>query len=583
MKLLQFKYCILLGALFVASCKKDLEEKFPNPENYSETGNLFPGMWTGMLYSWKLYIQDYGEWYWLLNDGMGVTAYSQIAQRYITPRYGWFSGYNDLTGQFGFGSTNNLWENRLNDYYTRLRSWATIKDKLATISGQQLTDNEIYFSLATLLKDYGALLNVDFYNSIPYSEAFKGSERVFFPKYDDPKEIYTTVLTELKTISEELPALYNQLSEIGRTVFAQQDIAFKGDIQKWVQYINAIRLRYSVRISGVDAAFAKTQIDDVLAKNNLPPDDQTWNLPTAHDPIGGGTWIRGLYENSYAIFMPNIIMRRLNRDLGSYQPGIDDPRLPVLAMPTKHWDTAIMKRQYRGVSYDADSQVPAYTAGDRYYVGANDFVQALRQNGKSAWSHTTFVRNKTFPNYMSSLAETDLLLAEVALKNLTTTAKDAGAYLKDAIVHSTKFWYAINQQSDYGRDSAYLLAPAIPTEDIINTYADSIVNRFNTRATLEDKMEILMQQKYIHLNIMNPYELWAELRRTRHPFLEPFTFNAQVMKPMPERLRYPSTEFTNNTDQYMKVKDQDNFTSPVFWVPTAQRSINPYWNNYDYE
>jgi hypothetical protein len=44
----------------------------------------------------------------------------------------------------------------------------------------------------------------------------------------------------------------------------------------------------------------------------------------------------------------------------------------------------------------------------------------------------------------------------------------------------------------------------------------------DTAASMDDKMEILMQQKFIHLNLMLPYELWAELRRTGHPKLEPF-------------------------------------------------------------
>jgi hypothetical protein len=96
-------------------------------------------------------------------------------------------------------------------------------------------------------------------------------------------------------------------------------------------------------------------------------------------------------------------------------------------------------------------------------------------------------------------------------------------------------------------------------------------------------MELLMQQKYIHLNLMCPYELWAELRRTRHPKLEPMTFNAKVMKPLPERLRYPTAEQQTNPDNYATVKSQDNFTTPIFWVPANLRTVNPYWDNYNYQ
>ena len=207
-----------------------------------------------------------------------------------------------------------------------------------------------------------------------------------------------------------------------------------------------------------------------------------------------------------------------------------------------------------------------------------------------------------------SLAEVDLLLAEVALKNLGNTGKTAGQHIKEAIQHSTDFWYARNEESRmaasfrqkaiagnyfngpltfstnrFGEDSALYMHPAKPSLTTINQYADSIVTRFNTRGNLDDQMEILMQQKYIHLNIMTPFEVWAELRRTRHPFLEPMTFTGKVMKPFPERLRYPLSMSQTNPENYLSVQPQDNFTTPIFWVPNSLRAVLPYWSNYNYQ
>jgi hypothetical protein len=329
-------------------------------------------------------------------------------------------------------------------------------------------------------------------------------------------------------------------------------------------------------------------------------------------PESNGFWIRGLGENSFASFIPNIIMKRMNRDLGMYQPGIDDPRLPVIAMPTKYFDGAYSsttnKRKYIGVSYDADAQKPDYVAGERYTTTPNSFILSLQQNAKSQYHLTTYTHNSRFPAYMMSLAEVDLLLAEVALKNLGTTPKTAGAYIKDAIIHSTDFWYARNEEARmsasfadkakkanyfigpitfstnrFGEDSALYMHPAKPSSSVVSQYADSIVTRFNSRANLEDKMEILMQQKYIHLNIVAPYELWTELRRTRHPYLEPMTFTGKVMKPFPERLRYPLSASQTNPDQYLTVQSQDNFTTPIFWVPDSKKGVKPYWNDYNYQ
>jgi hypothetical protein len=302
----------------------------------------------------------------------------------------------------------------------------------------------------------------------------------------------------------------------------------------------------------------------------------------------------------------------MNRDLGMYQPGIDDPRLPVIAMPTKYFDGPYSatenRRKYVGVSYNADAQKADYVAGERYTTTPNSFILSLQQNAKSQYHLTTFTHNSKFPAYMMSLAEVDLLLAEVALKNLGNTGKTAGQHIKDAITHSTDFWYNRNEESRmaqsfrtkalsgnyftgpltfatnrFGEDSALYMHPARPSGAAINQFSDSIVNRFNSRGNIEDKMEILMQQKYIHLNIMAPFELWAELRRTRHPFLEPMTFTGKVMKPFPERLRYPTSASQTNPDQYKAVQSQDNFTTPIFWVPDSKKSVLPYWPNYNYE
>jgi len=52
---------------------------------------------------------------------------------------------------------------------------------------------------------------------------------------------------------------------------------------------------------------------------------------------------------------------------------------------------------------------------------------------------------------------------------------------------------------------------------------------------------------------------------------------------MPERVRYPTSEQSANPDNFQKVATQNNLTTPIFWVPTALRTVIPYWNDYNYE
>jgi hypothetical protein len=418
-------------------------------------------------------------------------------------------------------------------------------------------------------------------------------------------------MNELKQIYQELPQIYGAMTDLGKNLFGSYDVALGGDINKWLAFINSIRLKYAIRISGVDETLARAEILDVLSKP-LPTLDLLQPIFADVAPESNGFWMRGLGENSFASFIPNIMMRRMNRDSAIYQPGIDDPRLPVIAMPTKFfdgpWTAGVNNRKYVGVTYDADAQKPDWDAGHRYTTTPNTFIESLRQNAKSQYHLTTFTHNSKFPAYMMSVAEIDLLLAEVALKNLGNTGKSPSDHIKDAIIHSTDFWYARNEESRmsasfrtkaiqnnyfvgpltfstnrFGEDSAIYFHPAKPVAGVISVYADSIANRFNTRPSTDDKMEILMQQKYIHLNLVAPFELWTEIRRTRHPYLEPMTFMGTVMKPFPERLRYPLSASQTNPEKYLAVQPQDNFTSHVFWVPADKRGVLPYWPNYNYQ
>lgn len=577
-------YISVIAVTFFASCKKDLKNRFYNPDQLSEgVTDIVPGLFSSTITTNKIFVQDYGEWYYLLNAGTSITGFEQICQRYVSYRYDWFSTYSDLTTGNGFDDFPITGQGYFEGSYTRLKTWETIRNEVNTRSGQDKLDADMYFKLVTLVKDYQSAKLVDLFNSIPYFYAFQGSNQKnenWYPPYDDPKAIYESIITDLGNLTDSLSIAYNQMSATGKEILASQDIIFKGDMNRWTQFANATRLKLLVRLAGVDAAFAKPLIQVALTKP-LPQTDLSFQMWFDTDQkSAGGFWMRGLYENTYASFIPNIIMKRLNHGTSAYEPGIDDPRLPVLAMPTKYKD-------YRGVSYNIDSQTVIYTSGDKYYPYADNLPSSLSTNAKSMYNFATFTRNGKMPVYMFSQAELDLLLAEIELKGLATTGEAAEDHIKDAVIHSINYWYNINGNSDFKDDpdaqgAAAPLYPARPSDMVIANWGDTIKAKFMAAGSVDDKMEILMQQKFIHLNLMQPYELWTELRRTGHPKLEPFTWHGAVSKPFPERVRYPSEEQRNNPTNLSKVSADNNLTSKIFWVP-ADRNANPYWDNYNYQ
>ena len=551
---------IMLSIIFLSACQDVLEEEFRNPQQYEpEPDQLASGLFTSTLIQGKFYVKDYGEYWWQLS-GNGMPSYGQISTRYITPRYTWFIDYDDLANGNGFSQDGFNW---FNDFYLRMRNWGVIQDVLENLEGQDYDDSIVYLKLISIIKDWGALRNVDLYNSIPYLLAFKGTQGEFFTEYDDPEVIYKSVLDDLKSIADELPGIYANMSPDGIATLETQDIALHGDIGKWVQYANALRLRFAVKLAGVDAEFSITHISDAIG--NLPTEDLAFEFPhidAAATLPQGSTWHRGLFERAFVTFIPNIIMNRMNFHNLEYEEGIDDPRLPVIALPTKYND-------YRGVSMDADAQNQPYIDGETYYPFGDNLEESSLENSKSMYSHITLMHNNV-PGDMITLGEIDLLLAEVAAKGLVATGKSAGEHIEDAVIHSTDYWYYLNSLSSYGTDIsepwASLVHPIKPSAAIIGTYAAKVKNAFDMRSGIESQMEIIMQQKYIHLNLLRPIELWSELRRTRHPKLEPMTFQGKVMKPEPERIMYPGSELSTNTEAFLKVIDQNNWTSPIFWM-----------------
>ncbi|MDR1671043.1 MAG: SusD/RagB family nutrient-binding outer membrane lipoprotein, partial [Alistipes sp.] len=334
----------------------------------------------------------------------------------------------------------------------------------------------------------------------------------------------------------------------------------------------------------------------------------------------GGIYYRALAEASNgSMLIPDLIMLRMNRGSIKYEVGTDDPRLPVIAAGFTPTGSAT-DVEYYGVSgnYMRNILVATDDPDRKGYSLAGEPVRKniFPQDGQSrptrnatriinpsvvtpdeyvqgiAWSYynpiTYFLGEIPFP--IETLAEVDLYLAEVALKNLASTGKSAGDHVQDAVLHSIDWWYMMNgsgpetyvtDRVPFGDLAKAILKPA-KNESAATQFAGIIKAEFDAAAGEEDKMEIIMQQKYVHLNRNGAYELFAELRRTRHPKLEPISSFAQgVLNGAPalnnatmpfERYRYPTSEQTNNKEEFAKVAADDNWTTPIFWANKASES-----------
>jgi hypothetical protein len=94
---------------------------------------------------------------------------------------------------------------------------------------------------------------VDLFGDIPWSEAGKvrqsGDLEASLPKYDNAKEIYEAMLTDLKDIADELNSI--TVAAFYGGLFQTKDYLNNGDISLWKKYCNSLRLRLLIRGSDV--------------------------------------------------------------------------------------------------------------------------------------------------------------------------------------------------------------------------------------------------------------------------------------------------------------------------------------------
>lgn len=595
MKKIVYFLLIVPFLLTTSSCSDELDRLWLNPNRYTpQPEEVISGLFTRMQKT-RFWEKNYGEWYYMIGS---FGTFTDIAQ--IATTWPYTTAYANRWADYSYGDLDRFVSNgggnasgRFTWFYTNLTNYSLIRYEMAKTEGSDYDESLIYLRLATVLKNIVALQTVDLFNSIPYFDAFKGIDGIFFVPYDDPKEIYRSVITEYKEIASELPGIYSKMSELGIKTFQTQDLFFKGDVDKWVQFINAECLRACIRISGVDGDFVQPFISEVI--RNLPKEDFTFACPDVNQcrpgtSGNGGIIQRGMWEQYFNLAIPDAIMTRMNRGGDEYDINEDDPRLPVIAMGFTP-DGTTDRVEYFGVSMNWERNkylrlLPADEGrkwnvtpqnAPAYYVQRPEYSMDVMV-ASCPWTYynpVTYVLSE-MPLYILSRAEVDLFLAEVALKGLASTGKSAGDHIFDAVRNSTDFWYYMNQVPNYAGAMSdvtkAILTPPKPSEEIINNYANTIKSEFDLADGVEGKMEILMQQKYVHLNFLGAYELFAELRRTRHPKLEPITCKGESrllinQTMMLERFKLPTSERATNFEEYSKVMDDDEWGKPIFWVP----------------
>jgi hypothetical protein len=199
----------------------------------------------------------------------------------------------------------------------------------------------------------------------------------------------------------------------------------------------------------------------------------------------------------------------------------------------------------------------------------NFWYPAVNRNGASAGDTTGVLKGSNAGMPVITAAESYFLQAEAVLKGILTTG-DAKTLFENGVTASFKYLYSKPDGSFSGN----------PTGD-----ADKYMHIQNTGVYLADfaaattpdqKLEAIITQKYIALNMVNNNESWNEYRRTAYPKLvnspsakATETFASKVSESsradrLPSRVLYPTSEGSYNTANVPK--GVSPFTSLIFWA-----------------
>ena len=154
----------------------------------------------------------------------------------------------------------------------------------------------------------------DYYGPIAYSQTGSVSGNL----YDSQEDVYKAFFNELDSAIETL-APY-----AGTKLLEDYDIVYGGDINKWIQFANSLRLRLAMRVVYADATLAQTEAEKSIANELGVITENSGNA------VVNGVDHHPLYEINVNF---NEGDTQIGASMDCYLNGYNDPRKFLYAKP----------------------------------------------------------------------------------------------------------------------------------------------------------------------------------------------------------------------------------------------------------
>lgn len=440
-----------------------------------------------------------------------------------------WSGYMATPTNFKGGINNQTYflTNDWNDYFwdytysVVMTNQLKVKEKCE----EQGMDTYGHFdAINTILRIMAMSRVIDEYGAIIYS---KYGESKTGGTYDSPTDTYKLFFSELKDAVNTL----NTYLDKECASFANFDMAYKGNLGKWMRLANTLHLRLAMRIVKYDANWAKTEAEAAIqAPQGVMRKGDDFI-------ISGFGWTHPLYTCSIE-YNDNFI----SANIQSILEGYEDPRLDKFGIAKKDKVTGIR------------TGIPGLDEyADKYKTIISNINVAVDA-----------------PGIVMTAAEAYFLLAEAALRGWSAGGTAQNFY-EQGIESSFSQWNVSlgNYLESHNIPAAWI----DPLQPSLNSDAVSKVSpNWNDAKTDEERLEKIITQKWI-AGFPEGKNAWAEWRRTGYPKLFPIIKNdSQGTIPTAtgvRRLPYTVGEKVNNPEGYATAVQMlggaDNGATRLFW------------------
>lgn len=485
----RYLYTLLIALCsYLMACTGHFDELNTSKTGSSET--LPDGLMTRSLRSGSL---DY--YYYQRMQQLYVNFYSQY---YANVKNGWYTDVYSFQERWA----DDFWRG---NYADPQGTFIGLADRAALLARQQGSPNKE--AIARIWKVFLFQRMTDLWGDIPYSQAFKPT--IMQPAFDSQRDIYLHMLQELEQMAAQL--------DEKQPAYGPADILMQGPdaekVRAWKRFANSLRLRMAMRISAVEPALARSQVQALHPDSLLQQ-----NAHNVLMRVMGATEGDNERNRNPLTYIDSFDEDRVSATLVEYLQQYNDPRLRMYVRP------ATLDGQYRGFPNGVD---PATLTASNY-----DLTRYARMGSLMVQPY--------FPTYLLLYAEVCFLKAEAALKGWMQG--DAAQYYAQGIQASIAMYAQhYNALDEVKKDPSRRIDP----EQAFAAYMEQPQVRFEPSRGLEQ----IITQKWL-ANVNNGFESYAEYRRTGLPKLRDIPFKGgDTRGRMPQRLRYPNTPYQFSPQQ----------------------------------